>query len=154
MHQTGETQAFILSCRCTYSVKSTQCLLLPLRTGRRRSFQNFPLVTVLPSGTSAAVLGNPALFGSFSGTMLVSDFSVAYVLGLWPQAFPNRPGVLFCLPKTSEISRFSSIERPRMHRFLDSAGSMHDSLVNVVTSCCLPLRTTGSAPRKGDFGAQ
>ena len=85
-------ESYPLSCRFSYSVKPTQCLPLPLRAGHRRSFQNSPLVTVLPSRTSAAVRVLPALFGPFFGTMLVSDFAMAYMLGLWSQTFPNRSG--------------------------------------------------------------
>jgi len=59
----------------------------------RRSFQNSPLVTVLSSRASAADRVLPALFGPFFGTMLVSDFSTAYMLGLWSQTFPNRSGM-------------------------------------------------------------
>ena len=33
----------------------------------------------------------PALFGTFPGTMPMSDFPAAYTLGLRPQAFPDRP---------------------------------------------------------------
>ena len=53
-----------------------------------------------------------------------------------------------------EISRFSIIEFPRMHRVSDSAGPVDGSLFNAVSQCCLPLRTTRSASRIGDFGAQ
>ena len=53
-----------------------------------------------------------------------------------------------------EISRFSNIECPRMLRVSDSAGPVEGSLSNVLRQCCLPLRTTGSASRMGDFGAQ
>ena len=97
-------------------------------------------------------LGKPALFGSFSGTMSVSDFSVAYAQGVWPQTFPYRSGV--CPPKTSEISRFSSIERPRMHRVFDSVGPVHDSSFNVIHRFAFPSNQRGRHPRIGDFGAQ
>lgn len=64
---------------------------LSLRTGRSQSFQKFPLVIVLSSSTSAVPLGNGPLFGTFFGTMLMSDFSTAYTPGLWSQTFPGRP---------------------------------------------------------------
>jgi hypothetical protein len=64
------------------------------------------------------------------------------------------PLVHHCLPETMEISRFSSIECPRMHRVSDSAGPGENSLSNAILQCCLPPRTTRSASRMGDFGAQ
>jgi hypothetical protein len=57
------------------------------------------------------------------------------------------------LPEAMEISRFSNLECPRMHRVSDSAGPVEGSLANVCIQGCLPLRTTGSASRMGDFGA-
>ena len=82
----------------------------------------------------------------------MSDFSLAFTSGLWPQAFPDRSACY--LTEAMEISRFSSIECPRMHRVSDSAGPGEDSLANVLLQCCLPPRTTWSASRMGDFGAQ
>ena len=54
-------------------------------------FTEFPSVTGLSSRASA-VESDSALFGSFFGTTPMSDFSVAYTSGLWPQAFPDRSG--------------------------------------------------------------
>ncbi len=116
------------------------------------SFSEFPLVIGLPS--SASAIAYPILFGAFFGTITMSDFSLAYMSGLWPRAFPDRSARLLLLTDTNEISRFSNIERPRMHRFLDSAGSVRDSLINAARPFCLSLRTNRLAPRKGDFGAQ
>jgi len=81
--------------------------------------QNFPLVTGLPSRTSAMTYDHIMLFGSFSGTTPMSDFSAAYMSGLRPQAFPYRPAATYSAG-TAEISRFSNIEHPHMHRVLDS----------------------------------
>ena len=63
----------------------------------------------------------PALFGTFPGTMPMSDFPAACASGLQPQAFPDRPPDH--QPEgTTGISRFSCIEFPRMHRVFDSVG--------------------------------
>jgi hypothetical protein len=89
VHQTGKAKSLILPCCFPYSVKSAQCLPLHLRASRSRSLQKFPLVSGLPSGASAAVSAS-ALFDPFFGTMPLSDFSIAYISGLRPQAFPVR----------------------------------------------------------------
>jgi hypothetical protein len=47
----------------------------------------FPLATSLPSRTSA--ISHSILFGSFSGTMLMSDFSDAFMSGLYVFHFPR-----------------------------------------------------------------
>jgi len=57
----------------------------------------FSLARPLPSTSSAPDAAAPALFGSFLGTMGLSDFPAAYTSGLRPQAFPatirgRRPG--------------------------------------------------------------
>jgi len=74
------------------------------------------------------------------------------------QDYGHRPFLIdppACLPTgTAEISRFSNIECPRMLRFFDSAGPIIGSLrLSPPSSCCLPHRSTRSAPRMGDFGA-
>jgi len=74
------------------------------------------------------------------------------------QYYGHRPSLadpLTCLSAdTTEISRFSNIECPRMLRVSDSAGPVYVSLLFAVIPCCLPYRFTRSAPRTGDFGAQ
>ena len=127
-------------------------MLTPASACRSQSvFTEFPSVTGLPSRASA-VESDSTLFGSFFGSTPMSDFSIAYTSGLWPQAFPDRSGKN--QPEAMEFSRFSSIECPRMHRVSDSAGPVEGSLSNVLLQCCLPPRTTRSASRMGDFGAQ
>ena len=67
-------------------------MLAPASVCRSQSvFTEFPSVTGLSSRASA-VESDSALFGSFFVTTPMSDFSVAYTSGLWPQAFPDRSG--------------------------------------------------------------
>lgn len=108
------------------------------------SFSGFPLVIGLPS--SASAIAYPILFGAFFGTITMSDFSLACMSGLWPRAFPDRSARLLPLTDTNEISRFSNIERPRMHRFLDSAGPVGDSLGNAEHRIALPFGPVGRHP--------
>ena len=110
------------------------------------SFSEFPLVIVLPSGASATAY--PILFGALFGTITMSDFSLVYMSGVRPQTFPNRSTGLLPLTDTNEISRFSNIERPRMHRFLDSAGSVGGSLYNAVHRVALPFGPIGRHPKR------
>ena len=77
----------------------------------------------LPSASSAPDAAAPGLFGSFLGTMGLSDFPPACMSGLWPQAFPDRPfHGLRPAAGTDGISRFSGMELSRMLRVFDSAG--------------------------------
>ena len=112
----------------------------------------FPLVIGLPSRTSAAVelLQHCSAPSSVIRRCLTSQRRTYWDYGHRPS--PTAP-IVYCLSKTSEISRFSIIEFPRMHRVSDSAGSVYDSLYFAASQCCLPLQVTRSAPRKGDFGA-
>ena len=50
---------------------------------------------------------------------------------------------LLPLTNTNDISRFSNIERPRMHRFLNSAGPVGDSLDNAEHRIALPFGPIG-----------
>ena len=86
----------------------------------------------------------PVLFGSFTSTTPMSDFSAVCMPGLYAVRFP-RPIHIFM--DAAEISRFSCIECPRMLRVFDSAGSMHNSPLLRDASFCLPHRPTRSAPR-------
>jgi len=86
----SRTRARALSVRTRPCVRRTFCEL------------EFPLASPLPSTASAA--GRPALFGSFAGTMGLSDFPVPFIVGLgpwtsrrgpWhhpPRAVPGPPG--------------------------------------------------------------
>ena len=56
--------------------------------------------------------------------------------------------------EAAELSRFSNIERLRMLRVSDSAGPVNDWLYNAAARGAFPNRSTWSAPRKSDFGAQ
>ena len=58
---------------------------LPALRPERVTLNRFPLATSLPSTTSAA--GPPALFGSFPGTMEVSDFPSPCIIGVRPWTF-------------------------------------------------------------------
>jgi len=85
----------------------------------------FSLARPLPSASSAPDAAAPGLFGSFLGTMGLSDFPAAYTSGLWPQAFPDRPfHNVWAVAGAAGISRFSCMELPRMRRVSDSAGPM------------------------------
>jgi hypothetical protein len=79
----------------------------------------FPLARLLPSTTSAA--GRPALFGSFVGTMSLSDFPRACIAGVRPSAFPARPATPSVV-STLRISRFSREKVPHVLRVSDRAG--------------------------------
>ena len=50
---------------------------------------------------------------------------------------------------TAELSRFSSIEYPRMHRVSDSAGPDNDWLVNAVARSAFPTAERGRHPGLG-----
>jgi|GEM_PF-3759879 len=65
-----------------------------------------------------------ALFGNFSGSMGVSDFSPASMTGLWSLTFPIPSGPT--APDTDEISLLPYERLPDMHRVSDRAGSAHD----------------------------
>ena len=86
-----------------------------------------------------------ALFGSFFGTMPVSDCSGACMQGLRPQAFPRR-SVPTSTPDASQLSRFSNIECPRMHRVSDSAGPDTDWLYSVFARVAFPIVRRGRRP--------
>jgi hypothetical protein len=50
------------------------------------------------------------------------------------------------LTGTAETSRFSSIERPRMHRVSDSAGPMQDWLIRALHHVAFPTKSRGRHP--------
>lgn len=51
-------------------------------------------------------------------------------------------------PSTREISRFSSIEFPRMHRVSDSAGFAVGSLYNAAHNVTFPIKSQGRHPKR------
>ena len=102
----------------------------------------FSLVRPLPSTTSAADCS--ALFGSFVGSMGLSDSPRPCIAGVRPTAFPARPSGPS--PEGGHgVSRFSRMEFPHVLEVSDRAGSPAHSPWRVRV-CCLPLKTTASAP--------
>ena len=86
-----------------------------------------------------------SLFGALTGTTPVSDFSVASISVFWPLAFTDRPAKL--LSGTTEISRFSCIQCPRMLSVFDSAGPGYDSLSIAVYCVAFPFVVQGRHPK-------
>ena len=93
---------------------------------------------LLPSVDSAT--GVPALFAHFVGTTKSSEFLSAFMSDFPPEAFSDRPVVWCdCHPvktETNRTSRFSRLEFPRMHRFVDSAVSA--SISPIAIAAVLP----------------
>ena len=112
---------------------------------------SFLLAESLPSIDSAdgAV---PSLFADVAGTTDSSDFSRAFMSAVPSVTFADRSnGEVHrsSLPmETKEISRFSRLECPRMHRFVDSAVSVRTLPKRCARCCLLPVRT-GSAHERG-----
>src|SRR3990167_5331093 len=76
--------------------------------------------------------------------MGLSDFPCPSIAGLWSPTFPARP--LGPSPVRGHgISRFSRMEGPLVPEVSDRAGSPVHSPCRARV-CCLPLRTTASAP--------
>ncbi len=73
----------------------------PLCVGLLRDSTAFSLVRTLPSTTSAEA--NTSLFGGFTGTMVRSDSSAAYMSGL--RLSPSRTGLLAQTPRRPPGSR-------------------------------------------------
>jgi hypothetical protein len=109
----------------------------------------FPSATVLLSTDSAggwpSRYGCAPLFIRFLDTIPVSDFPVAFTLGLWPRAFSNRTGCGIH-PVASGISRFPGRKLVYVPWFFDSAGPIHHSRYRGA-SYGLPHHRTGSATR-------
>ena len=103
----------------------------------------FPLGDPLSASASAAPPW--ALFGRFAGTTGSPDFPRSSITGLRPQPSPHDPPPINTAGDRG-ISRFSRLETPRMHRFLDPAGS-DDGSRKRRHRCCLPLSMTASASR-------
>ena len=106
-------------------------------------YQEFPLVTVLSSKTSAIDWNNSTLFGFFFGTMTMSDFSKSLHVRSTATDLPQPLGLLQYQSETLEISRFSSIEFPSMHRVSDSARFDSDSLFYVAPDIAFPFVVQG-----------
>jgi hypothetical protein len=128
-------------------------MLTPASACRSQSvFTEFPSVTGLPSRASA-VECTSTLFGSFFGTTPMSDFSIAYASGLWPQAFPDRSASLVSDRGYGDLPVLE--HRVSTHaQGLRLRGPAGGSLSSATSQYCLPPRTTRSASRMGDFGAQ
>ncbi len=114
-------------------------------------FPEFPLVISLPSGTSAT--SEDTSYCSAPSSVLrrcqTARQRACKDYGHWPSL--TVPPIF--RSGTAELSRFSSIECPRMHRVFDSAGP-NSNLLLARCSWCLPDSSTRSAPRTPDFGAQ
>ena len=125
--------------------------MLSLRTASSRLYRNSPWSPAFPPAPPPLVNQFCSAPSSVLRRCLTSQQRTRQVYGHRP--FLTDPPA--CLPTgTAEISRFSNIECPRMLRFFDSAGPISGSLrLSPPSSCCLPHRSTRSAPRMGDFGA-
>ena len=143
MHQTGKAKVLVPCCCLTYPVKSVQCFLLPLRTGRRRLFR-------IPLGHQPSLQGLRLVVGSrrfvrpllryYANVRLLSSaFAGIAAFGL------PRPSRHY-LTETAETSRFSNIECPHMLRVSDSAGSNCHSLNNVSVRVAFPIFGQGRHP--------
>jgi hypothetical protein len=93
----------------------------------------FPLVTALPSTHSAAHRG--ALFVGFFGTMLVSDCSGPYIIGV--ELGSSRCGPPNHRVASPELSQFPRKECTRMPRLSDRAEPEKHSRFRA-PRCCLP----------------
>src|SRR5208282_6922847 len=109
----------------------------------------FPLVSPLPSTASAVLFVSRTLFGSFVGSMGLSDCLHPFITRLWMLSFTVRSS----FPSSEEgcrLSRFSRIEFLYMQEVSDRArANMHSP--SCACPCCLPLRLTASAPRTHYF---
>jgi hypothetical protein len=109
-----------LSFRATWRTRARSLgALVPALSPERVSLATFPSADPLPSTDSAAPPW--ALFAGFAGTTGSSDFPRSCITGLRLLAFPARPALPSPQAGDRGISRFSRMEIPRMHRFLDPA---------------------------------
>ena len=90
----------------------------------------FLLAESLSSIDSADASAAP-LFADFAGTTDSSDFLLAFMSDVPPEAFSDRSTPLVTCHsagwKPNRISRFSRLEFPHMHRVWDSAAPVGDS---------------------------
>ncbi len=139
--------------RClSYPVQSVQCFLLSLWTGRSRPAR-------IP-------LGHRPFLRSLRRDMGITPLCSAPSSVLRRcQTARQRPckdyghGPSLTVPPcittgAAELSRFSIIERLRMLRVSDSAGPVSDWLYSAAARGAFPNRSTWSASRRSDFGAQ
>ena len=110
------------------------------------SLNRFPLASPLSSTLSAHCSALQHLFEGFTGTIGLSDFPqlfIAVVLlrftARTSRCHPQRPAC--------GISRFSCIERPRMHRVSDSAGPVGNSLHIAAHRVAFPIVQQGRHPK-------
>ena len=129
--------------RClTYPVKSVQCLSLSLCTGSRRLVR-------IPLGHQPSLRNLRRAIGplcSAPSSVLrrcqTAQQRSCKDCGQWPS-----PTVPPTIPAgTAELSRFSNIECPRMHRVSDSAEPGNDWLVNAVAHGAFPFVVRGRRP--------
>ena len=83
-----------------------------------------------PNGQTKAPDAAAPLFGPFVGTTQTSDFSPAWMSGLWPMPFPNPSTTaadFTVLADTDEISQFLCRELLCVLRVYDRAGPAEDS---------------------------
>jgi len=121
-------------------------MLSPVSAYRSQTtFQNFPLVTGLPSETSAMAWETRhfvrLLLRYYADVRLLNSVHVRITATGLP--LPSRR--LFSAG-TAELSRFSNIECPRMHRVSDSAGPDNDWLDNAVARNAFPVVVRGRRP--------
>lgn len=107
------------------------------------SFSEFPLVIGLSSGTSAMGFPNLVrhLHRYYADVRLLSSVHIRIIR--------LRPSLTdpFRSTGTAETSRFSYIERPRMHRVSDSVGPVGDSLYNATHRVAFPIVQQGRHPK-------
>ncbi len=117
------------------------------------SLNRFPLASPLSSTISAHCSTPQHLFEGFTGTIGLSDFPQPFI-AIVLLRFTTRTSHCHMLRPVHGISRFSCIERPRMHRVSDSVGPLGDSLYNAAHRVAFPIVRQGRHPKRGDFGAQ
>jgi hypothetical protein len=85
------------------------------------------------------------LFGRFTGSMERSDSSTPFMRAVWH--LPSPAGLIrSSRPAGAEVSRFSCMQFLSVLGVYDYAGPAHRSRSRR-WPCCLPLVSTGSAPR-------
>jgi hypothetical protein len=130
--------------RClTYPVKSVQCLSLSLCTGRRR-LARIPLGHQ-PSLRNLRCAIGPLCSAPSSVLRRCQTAQQRACRDYGHRPSPTDPMQTYALD-TAELSRFSNIECPRMHRFSDSAGPGNDWLVNAVAHGAFPFVVRGRRP--------
>ena len=88
---------------------------------------------------------SPALFGGFVGTMGLSDFPCPCIAGLRSSTFPARPSGPSPRGRTRDLPVLAHGVSTRARRSPTAQGRPAHSPWRT-RPCCLPLRTTASAP--------